>query len=384
MSPFPYYKSLDGVRGIAVLMVILIHSHLMPFGWVGVQIFFVLSGFLITGILLTQTDRPLGLFMRRFYWRRGLRIWPLYFLFVGLCALAYVLVGIPENWRAAWPWLFSFTYNFARLIPNFHDSDYFGHFWTLCVEEQFYLVWPFAVFFLSLRNFRRMVLFLVLAGPLLRYLTGLFIASHFDGTYSISRAVHNLPTSHLDAFAWGGLLAVAPVEWRQRIAPWSMRILLIALTITVGAGLLQSCAHWRHGLRPHWLALGYGDLGNLYQYVWAYSLINLTSAALILCAIEDTIVSRWLSFRPLAYIGTISYGVYLWHLPFLHLFVVYWPATFHSVSGLVRFAVYFLVTLGVATTSYYCFEKYFLSMKKLTLASILKPKPALQPPVAKA
>src|ERR1041385_2325106 len=154
MSAFPYYKSLDGIRGVAVLMVVFLHSRLMPFGWVGVQVFFVLSGFLITSILQTQTDRPFGFFMRRFYWRRGLRIWPLYFLFLALCLIAHACLRIPETWPSAWPWLASFTYNIVRISPHFADSDYFGHFWTLCVEEQFYLVWPFAVFFLPLKYFR--------------------------------------------------------------------------------------------------------------------------------------------------------------------------------------------------------------------------------------
>src|SRR6266446_5951817 len=88
-NAFPHYKALDGVRGIAVLMVVLIHSRFLPIGWVGVQIFFVLSGFLITGILLSQKAQPFSAFMARFYWRRGLRIWPLYFLFLSLCGVAF-------------------------------------------------------------------------------------------------------------------------------------------------------------------------------------------------------------------------------------------------------------------------------------------------------
>jgi peptidoglycan/LPS O-acetylase OafA/YrhL len=85
----PYVKSLDGIRGIAVLLVIMIHSHLCSFGWVGVQMFFVLSGFLITTILTSDSGQGFKNYLLRFYWRRGLRIWPVYFGFLGVCVVAY-------------------------------------------------------------------------------------------------------------------------------------------------------------------------------------------------------------------------------------------------------------------------------------------------------
>ena len=372
MSALPYYKSLDGMRAIAVLMVMCIHSRLMPIGWVGVQMFFVLSGFLITGILITQTNRPFGLFLRRFYWRRGLRIWPLYFLFLGLCAIAYAIWGIPESWRSAWIWLVTFTHNLARMSPHFVDSDYFGHFWTLCIEEQFYLVWPFLVFFIPLKHFRRFVLAVIIAGPVLRYLTAIICASYFDSPGEVQRAVHSLPTSHLDAFASGALLAVAPVEWVRKLAPWAARIFFGVLLVTILAGLAQSVVLWRHHLPPHWLALGYDDLVYFRQSVWAYTLLNLTSAALIFCAINDTRIARVIAFRPLVYVGAISFGVYVWHLPLMRIFTTHWAANEHSMAGLARFAVYFLTTLGVASLSYYGFERYFLRMKKLTFGAIWK------------
>ena len=351
----------------------LIHNRLLPIGWVGVQVFFVLSGYLITGILLSQTDKPFSNFLSRFYWRRGLRIWPLYFLFLALCAIASFFLRIPETWSTSWAYLASFTYNIARISPRFTDSDYFGHFWTLCVEEQFYLVWPFVVFLLPLKHFRRLVLFLVLGGPFIRYVTGLWFSAYFDSLSVIQRGVHNLPTSHLDAFASGALLAVLPAGFRERIAPKARRIFFVVLAVTMTTGIVQAWFLWRHGLPPHWLAFGFDNLEYFHQYVWAYSLLNFTGACLIFCALEDITISRLLSFRPLVFIGTISYGVYLWHLPLMHILVVTWPADPHSLTGLVRFAVFFFGTLAVATLTYFLYERHFLRMKKLSLSPAMRP-----------
>ena len=357
------FQGLDGVRALAVLMVLLIHSRLLPIGWVGVQTFFVLSGFLITSILRSQVDQPFSDYVRAFYWRRTLRIWPLYFFFLMLCAVAWSVLKIPETWHAAWRWLITFAYNFAGTSPRFEDSNYFGHFWTLCVEEQFYLVWPFVVFFLPLKQFRRLVVVLVLAGPVIRFVTGFFLAQRLGDPGHIQHAVQNLPTSHLDAFASGALLAVLPEDWRQRLAGRSELIFGGAAAVTVAAGLLQSALLWRHGLKAHWLAFGYGGLEHFQQYIWAYSLLNLTSAALIFCAMQDTLLKRLLSVRPLTFIGTISYGLYVWHWPLLHLFSDTWKSDPHSVQGLARFGIYFLTTLAVASLSYFCLERYFLRMK---------------------
>src|SRR6267154_625078 len=98
-----YVKSLDGIRGLAVSLVVLFHFGLFPAGWVGVQIFFVLSGYLITSILLLEKARPFAEYVGRFYWRRSLRIFPLYFAFLAVVLATYVAIGKPESFAADWP-----------------------------------------------------------------------------------------------------------------------------------------------------------------------------------------------------------------------------------------------------------------------------------------
>jgi peptidoglycan/LPS O-acetylase OafA/YrhL len=152
-----YFPALDGLRALAFLMVFSTHYLSLPWGWAGVDVFFVLSGFLITGILFDSQDHPHR--VRNFYIRRTLRIFPLYY---GMMLLLIVLYPV-YRWEWNWTWLMWPAYlgNFARFIhpivfPSMlhmmananpvsrtHQVELsFGPFWSLCVEEQFYLFWP--------------------------------------------------------------------------------------------------------------------------------------------------------------------------------------------------------------------------------------------------
>jgi len=365
MSSTVYYKSLDGFRALAVLMVVMIHSQWLPFGWVGVQMFFVLSGFLITGILVASNGQKFPDYIGYFYWKRGLRIWPLFFLFLALTAISYRTVGLPLGFSACWPTLVTYTYNFLRIWKQY-DSNWFGHFWTLCLEEQFYLVWPFIVYFLSMGNLRRLVVTLIVMGPLVRLLTGMAFASIFSDPYDIQIAVNNMTTSQMDAFACGALLAILPSHLRDRLASRSGTILLVLAAITILCGLLNSWVLARHHLPPHWLALGYDSMCYLHQYVWGYTLLNLTSAGLILCLLDDRLFSSFFRHPVMIYIGTISYGVYVWHLPLLSVLFSYWPVEAHTFLGLLRFALLLASSLAVASVSYFGFEWFFLRLKGRT------------------
>src|SRR5262245_34719431 len=138
---------LDGLRALAVLGVLVCHStdsewaHLGPFG---VRLFFVISGFLITRILLEQRGAPVGSVLRAFYWRRLGRIAPLYYV----ALIVYWSFGVPGA-RELWPWLVTYTSN---MVDPATPLGFVGHFWSLAVEEQFYLVWPPLVLLLSRRT----------------------------------------------------------------------------------------------------------------------------------------------------------------------------------------------------------------------------------------
>src|SRR6186713_2808206 len=107
-----YSKPLDGIRGLAILGVVLLHYSWVSAGWIGVQLFFVLSGYLITSILVGDRDLPASTYFKRFYWRRSLRIFPLYFAYLTVLTVAHVTIGISPGLERQLPYLFTYTHNF--------------------------------------------------------------------------------------------------------------------------------------------------------------------------------------------------------------------------------------------------------------------------------
>jgi peptidoglycan/LPS O-acetylase OafA/YrhL len=146
---------LDGLRALSAVSVGLMHLGVFPAGWMGVQVFYVLSGFLITGILLdAKQDSSFSTLLKRFYYRRSLRILPLYLIYLSFILAASYLHRESTNQRSLLPSLLTYTYNIHR---DLHPLESFGlssHLWSLSVEEQFYLIWPLFVFFLSKQHFR--------------------------------------------------------------------------------------------------------------------------------------------------------------------------------------------------------------------------------------
>jgi peptidoglycan/LPS O-acetylase OafA/YrhL len=188
--------------------VVLQHCQLLPFGWTGVWLFFVISGFAITSSLLgsgrLKHSKP-GL-IRNFYLRRCLRIWPAYFLVVSINIVGATSLGKGEI-ISALPWLAAFTYNY-RMILDGEIWPANGHLWTISVEEQFYLAFPFLFAYLTKRRLAAALWICVALGPVLRILlTAWFRAlPRDDGLKAF--AVMVFAPAHFDAFALGALLAL--------------------------------------------------------------------------------------------------------------------------------------------------------------------------------
>ena len=249
----PHIPALDGVRGLAICLVILRHLSLLPIlaqsdnaldrtinsvarvGWVGVDLFFVLSGFLITGILLREGERSatLGAKFGRFYWRRVLRILPLYYAAVAV--LVFVVPYLP--YYGALPqvaivhrYQWFYWLHGVNLLGIMHGNDAVtlntSHFWSLAVEEQFYLVWPVVVMGLSRRTLWKVVGAILVLDPLLRL--G-FILGLPDGFL----AAIELSPARMDVLAVGALLALVSQSdvARRRAAPLVKPIGLGALVV---------------------------------------------------------------------------------------------------------------------------------------------------------
>jgi peptidoglycan/LPS O-acetylase OafA/YrhL len=321
MKARSYIPQMDGVRAFAIGLVLIAHSavdlgafHLDKwsdrYGSPGVQVFFVLSGFLITGILLSAKDKP-GYFVN-FYARRGLRIWPLYYVVLAIVIFSGLVHRHGASW---WPYLLYVSNLFAHKT----QPAPFGPLWSLAVEEQFYLVWPFVVWKLSRINLIRLAIGIAIATPILRA--------------TLPLGVHNT-LFEIDALAVGALIAA----YRGTL----------------------------HRLRPlAWVLVWVLPLGVTWQTVQVYG-----GASLLLLALDDnSIVARGLRNFVLVYIGKISYGLYL-----LHSFVIsafqrtHLHARVIASNSPVKLMLYLLlegaVIVGLASASYFAFEKPLLRLKK--------------------
>ena len=296
-----YIPQLDGLRAVAISLVILHHlffrlggqsaprslRFIAEHGVLGVDIFFVLSGYLITTILLRSSGGVPAL--RHFYFKRILRIWPIYYLLL----LAAYLESYSAHVSYPWTRCLFFVQNFLSQWPGQHDFD---QTWSLCVEEHFYFVWPLCVLFLPRRSLPYIAGGIFLASPLVRLL-GLATGAGYKQLYTFSQY-------RLDGIALGSLLALL----------LGRSIFSSAVVRRLGwSALLSSLPS------ALWLVAA-TDLMSPARVLFAGTLFALAFGGLLCLALESRLFAAALSLRPLRYVGRISYGLYMIH-PFVFYFV---------------------------------------------------------------
>jgi peptidoglycan/LPS O-acetylase OafA/YrhL len=307
-----YRRWLDGLRGVAILLVLAFHFRLIPGGWLGVDIFFVLSGFLITTLLAEEWQRRGSISLKHFYLRRALRLLPA-FLTLLMCYLLISLLFPPAAGMGARLREVLVAACYVANWPGLHQTNMpvLGHTWSLSVEEQFYLLWPL-LFFLMLRLglSRRRILTLVGAGIIVSAALRIVLYRMYpvmgpEKAANIMRLYMGLDT-RADALLVGcltGLLAT----WGM--LPRSRRFLFWGSLTTLGAALL----------------LGYLALTRSMEHSQFYHGLFTAVAFMAACNIARLLagplplVSPALECRPLIGIGRISYGLYLFHIPVLAL-----------------------------------------------------------------
>jgi peptidoglycan/LPS O-acetylase OafA/YrhL len=347
------------MRGLAVLLVVSYHLGHLRSGWVGVQMFFVLSGYLITNILVRDRDEyPAGPFFGRFYWRRALRIFPLYYGYLLVVTCAHLITSqVAPDLPQLWPYVFFYGMDIARMQQIDQGSFWFRHLWSLAVEEQFYLVWPFVVFFASPRTVRRIIVLVLLAVPALAL--AIQLASSANPVY-IGRLIYVLPLAQFGSFAAGAAVAVFPLTWIHDARRWFAGS--FALVVVLGAANLfvsgQPMPISTLGYPPHF--------HSNFQPAWGYSVLNLSAALLILSCVRDSQAFPWLRNRALRSIGRVSYAMYLIHIPVMVAynqlpFGVSWYSG--TALPLLRHSGYLAVLWILAKCSYHGFEKHFLALK---------------------
>jgi peptidoglycan/LPS O-acetylase OafA/YrhL len=368
-----YIRELDGLRGIAILLVLLHHfwpaqgplqrfAHVAHLGWIGVDLFFVISGFLIAGILLDTRADP-G-YYRNFYARRCLRIFPLYYLFVvGLFVVIPAFQDGPygqttflrQSGSPAWYLLY--LGNVRESITGKEPAYFLAPLWSLSIEEQFYLAFPLLVARLEPPRLRRLLIALIAAAPIYRAITVLLIPHN-------ERIQYLSTPSRMDELALGGLLALL-----VRTRPVLPRPGHAAAVFFCGAAAL--CAAF---------LLGGLDRTRIFCRVIGYSMIGATCAALVLWAVlsRGREEARLLRAGWLCSLGKICYGVYLLQRPV--------EIALLKISGKLGLALdptsgvtvlaKCAAAIGVAAISWHLFEKQLLRLKGLFAS---RNHPALRP-----
>ena len=336
-SNYERMHSLDGLRAASILLVVVGHiggtvnapawlTPLHNLGNFGVKIFFVISGFLITFLLLEETRRHGVISLSGFYLRRIYRIFPAYYFYIGCVVLASSLGFIDL--------LPGDVFHAVTYTMNYHHERAWAlnHTWSLAVEEQFYLLWPLALMALGVRRAIICAIIFVLVAPLVR------------------------------AGMWYGMDADASAMTRE----------FQAVGDALAAGCLLAVIHHRGWSLPNWLRTAWFALvplslfmlpAVLYKldsglfYVFGQSYVNIAAAVIVwrCISVDQGPVYHVLNYRPVIWLGTLSYSLYLWQEPFLNSWSTAWFASW---------PVNLVLAFVCAITTHYLIERPFLSLKE--------------------
>lgn len=369
--PAAYVPEVDALRCLAMTAVIAIHCGLFPLGWMGVWLFFVVSGFAVTTSLFSAKHNALGVWHRigTFYVRRALRIWPLYFIFVAANVIVILALG---NYSALQevPWLVTFTQNIKMIIESYAPGtawNGFAHLWTLSTEQQFYLAFPILLLLPSRRSRTLVLLGVIVAAPLIRYGTGCWAVAYGFDDLRAAFAVYAFGPAHFDAFAIGTLIAMYRHEITQnrRLAPMAA---ILALAITAIYTLTYMLINFTLiggisvNLTRNILS---GIIFGQGREIWAYFVPVCVSGAILVGILAgDPRCLRVCRLPGLQAIGRISYGGYLFHVPVLMILISLVPAFGRPVTGELSYGVHillffcaYLITVGAAWLSFTYVER---------------------------
>lgn len=375
-----FYPALDGLRACAVLMVFVQHyvlsllPHAWQWGWAGVNVFFVLSGFLITGILFDTRDTEHR--FRNFYIRRTLRIFPLYYtvIVVIVCLTPWMHWGWNTSW-ILWPLYmtnfvrFVFFHQFVQtqgMLENLGSPLNFlhrpiwlfpGHFWSLGVEEQFYLAWPLVVFkVLDRRTLRYICATIVIALPFVRLLCLYLVPAEVIK----SQLLYRFTPLRIDSLLIGALLALVIRGPEKRVAellaPWLAGI--CAFILVAEPIVISTVLH----VRSH-----FAGTSNPFRETFGFTIIDMLAACIILLSLRvGSPLFNLLNCSPLRKLGRVSYGFYVFHdIPHaFYISLAIWLGRNNAIAiTLLEIFIGFAATLALAVLSYRFLETPFLRLK---------------------
>ncbi len=365
-------KELDGLRGIAVALVMALHlfkragyftEHpilegfitFTTVGWVGVDIFFTLSGFLITSILLkSKTDEH---YFKNFYVRRALRIFPLYY-----AAILFVLFFAPKveeeftnQLSTALPIMLLYQQNWALMFKDFHITQYLGITWSLAIEEQFYLIWPFIVYKLNREKLVKFSIGYIAISIIARTLGTLL----WPDLPQASTFFYYTSFARFEEMLFGGLLATF---WtyegaHEKVKRYALPLFIVSFAVFVALHFLSlpGSPHPEHASLP--LTLG--------GYTTA-ALFTLGLIGIFITHPPQNLFRRFFANPVLTFLGKYSYSMYLFHMTAaLILLDVFWHS---ELRGWKPFILYplttYIATIIIALLTWNLLEKHMLGLKK--------------------
>jgi peptidoglycan/LPS O-acetylase OafA/YrhL len=346
-----FQTQIEGLRGIAILFILLCHyiGNSFTILWIGVDLFFVLSGFLITRILLSKVGSTR--YFRNFYLRRTLRIFPLYYF--ALALVFFLLPLFPDHFdvtylvsKQAWFWLYTENWLFAFEGWPKGQNVIISHFWSLAIEEQYYLMWPLVIY--TFRNRHDILLISMFL------LIGIAICLRLSGELA-NPGYYTITFARMDSLLIGSLVALGANRKPEMLKRWSLWLLTVSgIWIIMGAAKSSDLSY----ANPFFSAFGYTILSLFFACV------------VILSFRRETVFRKMLDSTLLKILGRYSYGLYVFHFPLYWLFrpqvlaamqIIPQPFIAKSTTALLLLLLTFILT----AFSYHFLELPFLRLKKL-------------------
>ena len=353
-SYVPFNPGIDGLRAIAVLAVIAYHSGITRFsgGFLGVEIFFVISGYLITALLLGEYESNQRIDIKRFWNRRARRLFPALIAYIGgATALAYLTARDVIPTKGEILSAFGYIYNWFSIFQDvsytdgFERKNFFHHLWSLAVEEQFYLFWPLLLWGLLSLVGKRLTFALVIAGiigsSVLRWSLYEPFSDPLRVYYGTDTRASALLIGAAVAFMWRPWQSDKPAITTPNAL--SKTFIFVVGSASV-AGLIWANMHY---------ALFYPNIDSLFR---GGMLITsaLTALVIVVSVTPQSVLSQILGIKPMQWIGKRSYGLYLWHWP---VFQLTRPRVDVDIDGWQLFLIRIVVTLIIVEISYQFIER---------------------------
>jgi peptidoglycan/LPS O-acetylase OafA/YrhL len=350
-----FIPSFDGIRGFGVICVLTAHCFpfINPFqiGWIAMDFFFVLSGFLITGILVDTVEKKN--YLKNYLGRRILRVFPLYYLFL-IIMFIIVPFGFPKlldqygylESHQIWFWFYSQNWLFS--IEGFPHKLYMSHLWSMAVEEQFYIFWPFLVWLL---RGKKLIYFCLAAIPFA------ILFRTFGGRLGYVFPFQYVNTlARMDSLLIGALVFLILRHYKSLLVKIALPLFILSLVTFLTIVAILKATYFA-------------------KLVPAYTIVDLLGASCIIFCLSNT--NNWIksffSLPPFTYLGKFSYGTYIFHYPlYLVLYEHYALTASFGIKVLVGI-IAIVISFLLAWLSFYYFETPFLKLKKYFVNKVEMP-----------